>query len=277
MDLTLAHSPDADDAFMFYALAAGRVDASPLRIHHLLADIQALNEAAREGRHEVTAVSFHAWADPAVRARYALLSVGASVGDGYGPVVVARRPLDPAALRDAPVLVPGTLTTAFLALRLFDPAIPTRVVPFDRIQEEVAAGRAEAGLLIHEGQLTYGDQRLHAVVDLGAWWAKRTGHALPLGGNAVRRDLGRETAGLVARAMRASIRYALDHRDEALDHALRHGRGLDRVRGDRFVGMYVNDWTLDLGERGRAAVQRLLDEGHAAGILPDRIETEFWE
>jgi 1,4-dihydroxy-6-naphthoate synthase len=274
MDITLAHSPDADDAFMFYALAAGRVDPSPLRIRHQLGDIQSLNEAAREGRYEVTAVSFHAYAW--LCERYALLTVGASVGDGYGPLVVARRPLAPGALRGVTVLVPGALTTACLALRLFDPAIPTRVVPFDRIQDEVASGAAEAGLLIHEGQLTYGDQRLHPVIDLGAWWTGRTGLPLPLGGNAVRRDLGRETAARVAEAMRESIRYALDHREEALAHALKHGRGLDRARGDRFVGMYVNDWTLDLGERGRTAVRQLLDEGHAAGIVPGPVEAEFW-
>ena len=276
MDITLAHSPDADDAFMFHALAAGHVDAGPLRVRHHLADIQSLNEAAREGRYEVTAVSFHAYADARVRARYALMRVGASVGDGYGPLVVSRRPLPPEALAGVTVLVPGTLTTAYLALRLFGREIPTRTVPFDRIPEAVAAGEAEAGLLIHEGQLTYGDLRLHKVLDLGAWWQQRTGGPLPLGGNAVRRDLGRETAARIADAMGASIRYALAHREEALDHALRHGRGLDRARGDRFVGLYVNDWTLDLGDRGRTAVQRLFDEGHAAGLLKERVEAEFW-
>jgi 1,4-dihydroxy-6-naphthoate synthase len=274
MDITLAHSPDADDAFMFYALAAGRVDPSPLRIHHHLADIQTLNEAAREGRYDVTAVSFHACAT--IGDRYAMLPVGSSVGDGYGPLVVSRRPLAPADLRQVTVLVPGTLTTACLALRLLDPRIPTRVAPFDEIPEAVAAGRAEAGLLIHEGQLTYGDQHLHKVVDLGAWWKERTGLPLPLGGNGVRRDLGRDTAARIATAMKASIRYALDHRPEALAHALRYSRGLDTARGDRFVGMYVNDWTLDLGERGRAAVKRLLDEGHAAGLVPGPVTVEFW-
>jgi len=276
MDITLAHSPDADDAFMFYALAAGRVDTGPFRIRHVLGDIQSLNEAAREGCHEVTAVSFHAYADARVRERYALLSVGASVGDGYGPIVVSRRPLPPEGLAGATVLVPGTLTTAYLALRLFRRDVTTRTVPFDRIPEAVAAGAAEAGLLIHEGQLTYGDLRLHPVVDLGAWWRDRTGGPLPLGGNAVRRDLGRERAARIAAALGASVRYALAHRDEALDHALRHGRGLDRARGDRFVGMYVNDWTLDLGDRGRSAVQRLFDEGSDAGLLADRVTAEFW-
>jgi 1,4-dihydroxy-6-naphthoate synthase len=205
-----------------------------------------------------------------------MLPVGASVGDGYGPLVVSRRPLAPADLHRVTVLIPGTLTTACLALRLLDPRIPTRVAPFDRIPEEVAAGRAEAGLLIHEGQLTYGDQQLHKVVDLGAWWKERTGLPLPLGGNGVRRDLGQETAARIATAMQASIRYALDHRAEALAHALRYSRGLDTARGDRFVGMYVNEWTLDLGERGRAAVKRLLDEGHAAGLVPGPVAVEFW-
>jgi 1,4-dihydroxy-6-naphthoate synthase len=276
MDITLAHSPDADDAFMFHALAAGRVDAGPLRVRHHLDDIQSLNEAAREGRYEVTAVSFHAYTDARVRERYALMRVGASVGDGYGPLVVSRRPLAPEALGGVTLLVPGLLTTAYLALRLFNPDVTIRVAPFDRIPEEVAAGRADAGLLIHEGQLTYGDLRLHKVIDLGAWWKDRTGGPLPLGGNAVRRDLGRETAARIADAMGASIRYALAHRAETLDHALRHGRGLDRDRGDRFVGMYVNDWTLDLGDRGRAAVQRLFDEGQAAGLLTERVTADFW-
>jgi 1,4-dihydroxy-6-naphthoate synthase len=274
MDIALAHSPDSDDAFMFYALAAGRVDASPFRFHHHLQDIQSLNEAARDGRYEVTAISFHAYA--AVRDRYALLPAGASVGDGYGPLVVSRRPIEPAELAGIPVLVPGLLTTACLALRLFDRRIPLRVAPFDQIQEAVAAGEAEAGLLIHEGQLTYGDQRLRKVIDLGAWWGTRTGLPLPLGGNAVRRDLGPDRAARIVAILRSSVRYALAHRDEALAHALHFNRGLDAARGDRFVGMYVNDWTLDLGERGREAVRRLLAEGHAAGILPDDITPEFW-
>lgn len=274
MDITLAHSPDADDAFMFYALATGRVETGPLKVHHHLGDIQSLNEAAQEGRYEVTAISFHAYA--CLQARYALLPVGASVGDGYGPVVVSHRPLAPAELRNVTVLVPGTLTTAYLALKLFDPRIPTQVVPFDRIQEMVAAKEAPAGLLIHEGQLTYGSDRLHKVIDLGEWWKAHTGLPLPLGGNAIRRDLGPDLATGMTEALRASIRYALDHRDEALAYALRYGRRLDPALGNRFVGMYVNDWTLDLGPRGREAVKDLLARGHAAGLLPARVEPEFW-
>lgn len=274
VEIALAHSPDADDAFMFYALATGRVNAGPLAIRHYLQDIQALNEAAREGRFEVTAVSFHAYAH--IKDGYALLPVGASVGDGYGPIVVAHRPLAPEELRKVTVLVPGALTTAYLALKLFDPRIPTQAVPFDRIQDAVARGEAAAGLLIHEGQLSYADGRLHKALDLGAWWKGKTGLPLPLGGNAIRRDLGPDLARVVAEAMGASIRYALDHREEALAYAAPYARGLDRERADRFVGMYVNAWTLDLGERGREAVRRLLAEGHAAGLIPTRVEPEFW-
>ena len=275
MKLSLAHSPDSDDAFMFYGLARGKVDTGGLEIAHVLGDIESLNQAARQGRHEVTAISFHAY--PYVAERYALMPCGGSIGDGYGPLLVARDRLSPAEIGERTVAVPGTLTTAYLALKLFAPAARTRVVPFDRILDEVSQGRADLGLVIHEGQLTYGGQGLRKVLDLGAWWKRETGLPLPLGGNAVRRDLGPEMMARLTRLVRETVRYSLDHRPEALAYALRFARGMPPEIADRFVGMWVNEMTLDCGERGRRAVQALLDRGHEAGIIPNRVKTDFVE
>jgi len=274
--IRVAHSPDSDDAFMFWALAAGRIDTNGRRYVHELADIETLNRRALAGELEVSAVSIHAYAYLADR--YALLAHGASIGDRYGPRIVAREraPADPrAALAGRTVAVPGELTTAFLALRLFQPAAQTVVVPFDQIEEYVAAGRADAGLLIHEGQLTFADRGLHLWVDLGEWWDDETGLPLPLGGNVARRDLGEALLGAVAADLKASIEYALAHRTEALAHAQSFSRGLDPAKTDRFVGMYVNDYTVDYGERGRRAVHELLARGHRAGIVPGPVPLQF--
>ena len=272
----VAHSPDSDDAFMFYALAEGKIDTGDLRYVHELSDIETLNRRALRQELEVTAVSIHAyaylWRD------YALLSSGSSMGDGYGPRLVATavRPTDPrAALRGRRVAVPGLLTTAYLALKLYQPDIVPVVVPFDRIEDAVHAGEVDVGLLIHEGQLTYGDTGLHLWTDLGAWWQEDTGLPLPLGGNAVRRDLGECVTGQIARDLRASIEYALAHRGPALAHARQYNRGIGDERTDTFVGMYVNHWTVDYGPRGRQAVQTLLDRGHEAGVIPERVTVEF--
>ncbi len=265
--IRVAHSPDSDDAFMFYALATGAIDTGDLEFEHVLDDIETLNRMAFEGTYEVTAVSIHAYAH--LDDRYALLNSGASMGDGYGPVLVAREGLDPEALAATEVAVPGTLTSAALALRLWNPALRTRVVPFDRIIPAVQAGEVGAGVVIHEGQLTYADEGLVRIVDLGEWWAGETGGLpLPLGGNVIRRDLGEPLMRRVAALLEASIRYALEHREAALDHALAYGRGLDREKADRFVGMYVNELTLDYGERGRRAVREFLERAHRARAIP---------
>jgi 1,4-dihydroxy-6-naphthoate synthase len=272
----VAHSPDSDDAFMFWALAAGRIDTGGRRYVHELADIETLNRRALAGELEVTAVSIHAYAYLADR--YALLAHGASIGDRYGPRIVAREraPADPRAeLAGRTVAVPGELTTAFLALRLYQPAARTVVVPFDQIEDYVAAGRADAGLLIHEGQLTFAARGLALWVDLGEWWDDETGLPLPLGGNVARRDLGDAMLGAVARDLKASIEYGLAHRTEALAHAQSYSRGLDPAETDRFVGMYVNDYTVDYGERGRQAVRELLERGHRAGIVPGPVPLHF--
>jgi 1,4-dihydroxy-6-naphthoate synthase len=274
--IRVAHSPDSDDAFMFYALAEGKIDTGDLRYVHELSDIESLNQRARQAELEVTAVSIHAyaylWRD------YALLGSGSSMGDGYGPRLVATRarPSDPrAALRGLRVGVPGKLTTAYLALQLYQPDVVAVVVPFDQIEDAVHRGDVDVGLLIHEGQLTYADTGLHLWADLGAWWLEDTGLPLPLGGNAVRRDLGRAVIDQIARDLRASIVYALEHRAPALAHAKQFNRGIGDERTDTFVGMYVNDWTVDYGPRGREAVQTLLDRGHAAGIIPELVAVEF--
>lgn len=266
--ITLAHSPDSDDAFMFYGLAAGRVDTEGLVFAHELSDIESLNRRAMASELDVTAVSFHAYAYLADR--YLLLPHGASFGDGYGPVVVATRPLSRDEITSGRVVVatPGRWTTAALALSLWAPGARTQDVAFDRIQSEVASGRFEAGVLIHEGQLTFADEGLLEVMDLGRWWKADTGLPLPLGGNVVRRDLGAERIARISRALRRSIEYGLAHREDALSHALEYARGLDRTRADRFVGMYVNEWTRDYGVKGRRAVQTLLDRGAAAGRIP---------
>jgi 1,4-dihydroxy-6-naphthoate synthase len=272
--ITVAHSPDSDDAFMFYALAEGRVDTEGLEFVHELSDIESLNRRAMAGELAVTAVSFHAYARLADR--YLLLPHGASFGDGYGPVVVARGSIAREEIDSGAVTVasPGERTTAELALRLWAPGAKTTAMPFDRIQDAVASGEVRAGLLIHEGQLTYEDEGLAAVVDLGRWWKDETGLPLPLGGNVVRRDLGADRIARISRALSRSIEYGLAHRDAALDHAMRYARGLDRGKADRFVGMYVNSWTQGYGPDGRRAVQLLLDRAHAAGLTP-RVTAEY--
>jgi 1,4-dihydroxy-6-naphthoate synthase len=276
--IRIAHSPDSDDAFMFYALAEGKLDTGDLRYVHELSDIESLNRRALAGELEVSAISIHAYAY--VAERYALLGSGASMGDGYGPRLVSRMPTpeDPrAALRGRRIAVPGRLTTAYLALKLFQPAFTEVVLPFDRIEDAVHAGDVDVGLLIHEGQLTFADQGLALWTDLGAWWLAETRLPLPLGGNVIRRDLGDAVMRQIARDLRASIVYGLEHRVPALAHAKRFSRGLTDERTDAFVGMYVNQWTVDYGPRGRAAVERLLLEGHRAGVIPHRVAVEFVE
>jgi len=272
----VAHSPDADDAFMFWAMAEGKIDTGGRRYVHELADIETLNRRALAGELELTAVSFHAYAH--IADRYALLAHGASVGDGYGPRIVATAaaPADArAALAGRTIAIPGTLTTAWLALQLYQPDVRPVVVPFDQIEDHVLAGKSDAGLLIHEGQITYADRGLHLWADMGEWWRGETGLPLPLGGNVVRRDLGDELLRAVARDMKASIEYGLAHRAEALRHAQGFSRGLDAVRTDRFVGMYVNDYTIDYGPKGRKAVVELLKRGHRAGLIPGPIDVTF--
>jgi 1,4-dihydroxy-6-naphthoate synthase len=274
--ITVGHSPDPDDAFMFYALAHDKLDTGDLQFRHVLQDIETLNRRALRGELEVTAVSIHAYAS--LLDKYALLPSGCSMGDRYGPMVVARRPLTVEQLKTARIAVPGTLTTAFLMLRLLLPdGFTHEVLPFDHILNAVAEGRFDAGLIIHEGQLTFQNQGLHLVVDLGVWWQEKTGLPLPLGGNVVRRDLGPQTMRTISRLLKESIRYSLEHRDAALEYALQYARDMDKSLADRFVGMYVNDWTLDYGERGREAVRRLLAEGHRAGIIPNPVNVEFVE
>jgi 1,4-dihydroxy-6-naphthoate synthase len=272
-EITVAHSPDSDDAFMFYGLATNKVRVPGLRFTHTLCDIETLNRKAMEGVYDVTAISFHAY--PYIQDRYALLPSGGSVGDGYGPMIVAPRAYSVADIKQKRIAVPGTLTTAYLVLKLFAPGIETDVVPFDQIIPQVLDGRQEAGLIIHEGQLTYDKSGLHRIVDLGKWWQKVTGLPLPLGGNAIRRSLGPELMSKVATALRESIQYALDHREEALSYAMQFARDLDSQLADKFVGMYVNERTLDYGPDGREAVRRLLDMGHKAGIIPQESRVDF--
>jgi 1,4-dihydroxy-6-naphthoate synthase len=271
--IRVAHSPDSDDAFMFYALAAGKIDTDGIIYEHELQDIETLNRRALRGELEVTAVSIHAYAYLADR--YALLPHGSSMGDRYGPRLVARVPRSTGSLARARIAIPGTLTTAYLALKLCQPDFVPVPTPFDQIEETVERGDVDAGLLIHEGQLTFADRGLHLIVDLGEWWYQQTGLPLPLGGNVIRKDLGPELIETISRHLHASIAYGLRHRAHALTHAMQYARGLDPSRADTFVGMYVNDWTLDYGERGRAAVRRLLDEGHRAGIIPHPVRVEF--
>jgi 1,4-dihydroxy-6-naphthoate synthase len=269
----VAHSPDSDDAFMFYALAEGKIDTDGITYVHELQDIESLNQRALRGELEVTAVSIHAYAYLADR--YALLPHGASMGDRYGPRLVAREPMTPADVRGKRIAIPGLLTTAYLALKLFEPdfvAVPT---PFDEIEAAVLDAKVDLGLLIHEGQLTYAERGLYLVADMGEWWHQTTGLPLPLGGNVVRKDLGEELVETISGHLRASIAYGLEHRAKALDHAMRYARGLDRGKADRFVGMYVNDWTLDYGARGREAVRRLLERGVDEGVITRRVRVEF--
>jgi len=272
-EITVAHSPDSDDAFMFYGLATNKVRVPGLRFTHTLCDIETLNRKAQEGVYDVTAISFHAY--PYIQDYYALLPSGGSVGDGYGPMIVATRAFTQSEVKKKRIAIPGKLTTAYLALKLFSPGIEVEVVPFDQIIPQVLEGKYEAGLIIHEGQLTYAKSGLHRIVDLGKWWQKVTGLPLPLGGNAIRRALGPQLMLSVGTALRDSIQYALDHRDEALAYAMQFARDLDSQLADKFVGMYVNDRTLDYGPDGREAVRRLLDMGHKAGIIPYPAKVEF--
>jgi 1,4-dihydroxy-6-naphthoate synthase len=274
--IRVAHSPDSDDAFMFYGLAERKLDTGNLEYVHELSDIESLNQRARRGELEVTAVSIHAYAY--LWQTYALLNSGSSMGDGYGPRLVSTepRPDDPrAALEGIRVAIPGKLTTAYLALQLYQPRCAVEVIPFDQIEDAVHRGEFDAGLLIHEGQLTFADEGLHLWTDLGAWWGTETGLPLPLGGNAVRRDLGAEVIAQIARDLKASIVYGLEHRAPALAHAKQFNRGIGDERTDRFVGMYVNQWTVDYGPRGRLAVQTLLDRAYSARLIPERVKVEF--
>jgi 1,4-dihydroxy-6-naphthoate synthase len=279
--IRVGHSPDPDDAFMFHALANDKIPTGELKFVHELQDIETLNRRALKGELEVTAVSIHAYAF--LLDRYALMPTGCSMGDKYGPMVVARKPLSAGDLPGVKIAVPGTLTTAFLTLKLLFESIGARdkltfdVIPFDRIIPAVADGKYDAGLIIHEGQLTFQNQGLHLVRDLGVWWQETTSLPLPLGGNVVRKDLGAATMKEVSRLIKESIRYALDHRREALEYALKYARDMDVALADQFVGMYVNDWTLDYGDRGRAAIRKLLGEAHRAGIIPQPVELEFVE
>src|SRR6266550_1633739 len=269
----VAHSPDSDDAFMFYALAVGKIDTEGLTYVHELQDIESLNQRAMRGELDVTAVSIHAYAY--ISDRYALLPHGASMGDGYGPMLVAKQPMTRDDVAGKRIAVPGMMTSAYLALRLFQPDFVPVVMPFDQIDQAVIRGDVDAGLLIHEGQLTYKDEGLHLVADMGAWWLDKTGLPLPLGGNVIRKDMPREVQKKVSRHLRQSIAYGLDHRKNALDHAMRFARGLDRSKADTFVGMYVNDWTLDYGDRGRAAIRLFLEEGVRSGIITRPVTVEF--
>jgi len=272
-EISVAHSPDSDDAFMFYGLATNKIRVPGLKFNHTLTDIETLNRKAMEGFYDVTAISFHAY--PYIQEKYALMPCGGSVGDKYGPMVVGPRAFGLEELKRMRVAVPGTLTTAYLALKLFAPKIETTVIPFDQIIPEILAGKFEAGLIIHEGQLTYENSGLHRILDLGKWWYDLTGLPLPLGGNAIRRELGPELIASINKALRDSIQYALDHREEALAYAMQFARDLDQQEADRFVGMYVNERTLDYGVDGKEAVERLLGMGHRAGIIPHKPRVEF--
>jgi 1,4-dihydroxy-6-naphthoate synthase len=271
--IRVAHSPDSDDAFMFYGLASGKVDTGQIKYVHELQDIETLNQRAMRGELEVTAVSIHAYAY--LSDKYALLPHGASMGDRYGPRLVSKSPLKASDVRDKRVAVPGLLTSAYLALKLFEPDFEPVVTPFNEIEDAVADGIVELGLLIHEGQLTYAERGLRLVADLGAWWFEQTGLPLPLGGNVVRRDLGEQLIGTISRHLHASIAYGLRNRDAALSHSMKYARGLDRRDADTFVGMYVNDWTLDYGARGRQAVREFLGRGVEAGVIANPIAVDF--
>ena len=272
-EITVAHSPDSDDAFMFYGLATHKVRTPGLRFTHTLCDIETLNQKARNGVYDVTAISFHAY--PYLQDKYALMACGGSVGEGYGPMIVSPRPFSESDVKTRKIAVPGKLTTAYLALQLFAPGVETEVVPFDQIIPQVLEGKYEAGLIIHEGQLTYDKSGLHRIVDLGKWWQKVTGLPLPLGGNAIRRALGPQLMTAVTQALRESIQYGLDHREEALSYAMQFARDLDTASADKFVGMYVNERTLDYGPDGREAVRRLLDMGHKAGVIGHEAKVEW--
>ncbi len=273
-DISIAHSPDSDDAFMFYGLATNKVRVPGYRFSHTLSDIETLNRKAQdEAFFDVTAISFHAY--PYVQKDYTLMGCGGSVGEGYGPMIVSNRPLAPTDLDRFRIAVPGQLTTAFLALKIFNPAIETETVAFDQIIPGILSGKFEAGLIIHEGQLTYSSSGLYRVLDLGAWWRETTGLVLPLGGNAIRRSLGAEQHKIISKALRDSIQHALDHREQALEYAMQFARDLDSTLANRFVSMYVNDRTLDYGVDGRNAIRKLLDVGHERGIIPIKPQVDF--
>jgi 1,4-dihydroxy-6-naphthoate synthase len=275
MEIRVAHSPDSDDAFMFYALAKDKLPTGKFHFHHTLQDIETLNHKALKGEYEITAVSFHAYVY--IADKYLLLPSGASMGDQYGPMVISKKPLDPSELRGKKIAIPGTMTTAYLALKLFQPDFEAVIIPFDQIMDAVQKGDVDAGLIIHEGQLTYASQQLHLIVDLGKWWYQQTKLPLPLGGNVIRKDLGKEDIKEISRLLKASIQYGLDHREEALEHAMQYARDLDVATADRFVGMYVNERTLDYGEEGRRAVQLLFTRAYEAGLIPAPIQAEFAE
>ena len=273
--ITVAHSPDSDDAFMFYALATNKLDTGQIQFEHVLQDIQTLNEEAARGKYEVTAISFHAYAY--VADKYILLPHGASIGDNYGPILVSRQPMTPADIPSLKIAVPGTLTSAFLALRIFAPNFRYEVVPFDQIITAVESGTCDAGLLIHEGQLFYESMGLHKILDLGEWWHEKTDLPLPMGGNAIRRDLQPDIIKQVSEYLRDSINYSLSHREDALQYAMQFARDMDPELADRFVAMWVNERTLDYGERGREAVRRLLADGFETGVIPQSVEVQFVE
>jgi 1,4-dihydroxy-6-naphthoate synthase len=274
IDISIAHSPDSDDAFMFYGLATNKIRVPGYRFTHTLCDIETLNQRAREEAfYDVTAISFHAY--PYLQDKYTLMGCGGSVGEGYGPMIVSTKPLAPEDLGRIKIAIPGALTTAYLALKIFNPALTTVTVPFDQIIPEIQAGKFDAGLIIHEGQLTYSNSGLHKVLDLGVWWRETTGLVLPLGGNAIRRSLGPDSLRIVTKAVHDSIQHALDHREEALEYAMQFARDLDPRLANRFVSMYVNDRTLDYGPDGREAIRKLLDLGHERGIIPIAPKVDF--
>ena len=273
-EISIAHSPDSDDAFMFYGLATNKVRVPGFRFTHTLCDIETLNQKAQnEAFYDVSAISFHAY--PYVQENYTLMGCGGSVGEGYGPMIVSNRKLELDDLKRIRIAVPGTMTTAYLALKIFNPAIETVVVPFDRIIPEILAGSYDAGLIIHEGQLTYASSGLNKVIDLGVWWRETTGLVLPLGGNAIRRSLGAEKHQIISKALRDSIRHGLDHREQALEYAMQFARDLDTTLASRFVSMYVNERTLDYGADGREAIRKLLQMGHERGIIPIEPKIDF--
>ena len=273
--ITVAHSPDSDDAFMFYGLATNKLETEGLKFEHTLKDIQTLNEDAQKGVFDVTAISFHAYAY--VSDKYALLPHGASIGDNYGPIVVSREPREASDISSMKIAIPGEMTSAFLALRIYNPDFQYVVVPFDEIIEAVQKGDVDAGLLIHEGQLFYNQMGLNKVLDLGEWWHEKTGLPLPMGGNVIRRDLGPELMQRVSKYLHQSIVYSMENREDALAYAMQFARDMQPELADRFVAMWVNDLTLDYGMRGREAVKRLLDEGHKAGIIPHKVKVDFVE
>jgi 1,4-dihydroxy-6-naphthoate synthase len=272
-EITVAHSPDSDDAFMFYGMATSKIRVPNVKFTHTLCDIETLNRKAMEGFYDITAISFHAY--PYVQDKYAIMPTGGSVGEGYGPMIVASRGIALDELKQLKIAVPGTMTTAYLALKLFAPDIASEVVPFDQIIPKVLEGKYEAGLIIHEGQLTFNKSGLHKIVDMGKWWRDQTGLPLPLGGNVIRRDLGPELMAACCTALRDSIRYALDNRDEALQYAMQFARDLELQMVDKFVGMYVNERTLDYGKDGREAITKLLEMGYNAGIIPNKPAVDF--